>query len=82
MRQHKHILLLAKTLSFTKAAQQAHLSQSAFSKSVASFEKQLGVKIFSRTTSSVTVTDVGVRVIKEIENLLFEIDSFEKKSPI
>ena len=79
MRQHKHILLLAKTLSFTKAAQQAHLSQSAFSKSVASFEKQLGVKIFSRTTSSVTVTDVGVRVIKEIENLLFEIDSFEKK---
>lgn len=78
MRQLHHILLLAKTLSFTNAAQQAHLSQSAFSKSIASYEKQIGVKIFSRTTSSVTITDIGLRVIKEIENLLFEMDSFEK----
>lgn len=78
MRQLRYILLLAKTLSFTKAAQQAHLSQSAFSKSIAAFEKQIGVKIFSRTTSSVEITDVGARVIKEIEHLIFERDSFDK----
>src|SRR5699024_11150034 len=78
MRQLHHILLLAKTLSFTNAAQQAHLSQSASSKSIASYEKQIGVEIFSRTTTSVTITEIGRRVIKEIENLLFEMDSFEK----
>lgn len=78
MRQLKHILLLAKTLSFTKAAQQAHLSQSAFSKSIASFEKQKGIKIFSRTTSSVEVTDLGKKIIKEIEHLIYEMDSFDK----
>lgn len=78
MRQFEHILLLAKTLNFTKAARQAHLSQSAFSKSIAAFEEKRGIQVFIRTTGSVTITDLGLQVIKEIQSLVFEINNFEK----
>lgn len=78
MRQHRNILILAKTLNFTKAAEKAFMSQSAFSKSIAAYERKVGVKIFERTTNSVKITDLGLKIIQEIESFLCEFESFGK----
>ena len=78
LRKLKHVVALAETLSFSKAAQRVHIGQSAFSKSIASFEQSIGVRIFERTTNSVTVTALGQGVVKEAIRLLSETRNFEK----
>lgn len=64
-RQVEIFLALARTLSFSQAALQCHLSQPALSATVKKLEDTLGVKLFERTTRQVSLTDVG----REFERL-------------
>lgn len=50
LRQLGHLVMLADELSFTRAAIRANLSQTAFSRSIGSLEKRLGVRLFDRGT--------------------------------
>ncbi|MBP6863472.1 MAG: LysR family transcriptional regulator [Neisseriaceae bacterium] len=45
--------------SFTAAAEQLHLTNSAVSKQVARLEARLGTRLFERTTRSLSLTDAG-----------------------
>jgi len=49
----------ARHLSFTRAAVDLHLTQSAVSRQVQALESQLGVKLFTRHTRSLQLTDAG-----------------------
>jgi DNA-binding transcriptional LysR family regulator len=64
LRHLEHILLLADELNFSRAAERAHLTQSAFSRSVQAAEAAAGVKFFDRTRRSVKPTAVGLRIIE------------------
>lgn len=78
LKQLRHVVTVADTLSFSKAASMVHLSQSALSKSISSFEDETGVRIFDRTTGKVSMTLAGERVVAHAHHLLTEATNFRK----
>ena len=48
--------------SFTRAAAELHLTQSAISRQVQVLEEQLGVRLFERSTRSLALTPAGARL--------------------
>lgn len=64
------LLALGRHLSFTKAANDLYLSQSALSKRVKRMEQELEIRLFDRTTTAVVLTAAGVQVLGRAEELL------------
>ncbi|NII10531.1 LysR family transcriptional regulator [Oleiagrimonas sp. C23AA] len=60
----------AVTKSFRAAAEQLGVSPSAFSHAIAGLERQLGVRLFNRTTRSVALTEAGRQFLLRIEPAL------------
>ena len=67
----------ARTLSFTKAAEECGLSPSAVSKAVSRLESQLGVKLFDRTTRAIRLTEEGQTYFDTCEQALRNISQAE-----
>jgi DNA-binding transcriptional LysR family regulator len=65
---------VARERSFTRAAAQLGMSQSALSHTVRGLEQHLGLRLLNRTTRSVSPTEAGLRLIREVEPRLNEID--------
>jgi len=63
-------LAVARTLSFSQAAQQMHLSQSALSALVARLEETIGARLFERTTRAVALTAAGSVLALHADELL------------
>jgi DNA-binding transcriptional LysR family regulator len=55
----------AETGSFSAAARRLGVTPAAVSKSVAKLEESLGVRLFQRTTRSLTLTELGERFLRE-----------------
>ncbi len=53
-------LAAAQNGSFTKTAEELYMTRQAVSKQIAQLEKELGMKLFDRTTASVRLTQVGI----------------------
>ncbi len=64
-----YIYEIYKEKSFSLAAKKIDVSQPALSAVVKKVEKQLGVKLFDRTTSSITLTEAGEIYISSIEKI-------------
>lgn len=63
-----HLLrLVAKFRGFTAASKACGLSQSALTRQVQSIEARLGIKVFERTTRTVTITEPGAVLLRETE---------------
>lgn len=62
--QLKYFLTINKTSSFTKAAKELFISQPHLSQSISKLEDELGVKLFNRTTHSVSLTNDGKVFLK------------------
>ena len=60
-RQLEHFLAVAAEMSFTRAADRAHVVQSALSTSVAKLERELGVALFDRSRQQIRLTPAGER---------------------
>lgn len=65
----------ARTESFTRAAQQLSLTQSAVSRQVQALEELLGVPLFQRVGRRVVLTDVGRMYLRELTGPLERIRS-------
>ena len=65
---------ISKRESFTKAADDIYVSQSALSKSVKSLEQELNVTLIDRTSKSFNLTEEGRILYVEGEKLLQYID--------
>lgn len=52
-------LAVAEHLNFTKAAEELHVTHPAVSQQIQSLEKELGAKLFQRSTRSVRITEAG-----------------------
>ncbi len=61
LRHLEHFVAVAGEMSFTRAAQQAHVVQSALSTSIAKLERELGVSLFDRTRQQISLTAAGER---------------------
>lgn len=60
----------ARTLSFTKAAEELNLTQSAISRQIRALEESLGVALFERRTRALLLTVEGRRLQKTAEEVL------------
>jgi DNA-binding transcriptional LysR family regulator len=70
LRHLEHFLAVAEEQSFTRAATRIHLVQSALSVSVRSLERDLGTRLFDRTTHRVQLTDAGTALVVEARRTL------------
>lgn len=66
---------VAREKSFTRAAAQLGVSQSALSHTIRSLESRLGMRLLTRTTRSVSATDVGERLLATLAPRFDEIYS-------
>tara|TARA_R110001583_G_scaffold40778_1_gene130075 strand:- start:324 stop:1226 length:903 start_codon:yes stop_codon:yes gene_type:complete len=60
--------IAAKCLSFTKAAEELHLTQGAVSQRIKQLELQLGFKLFVRLTRKLELTEEGRRLFETVHN--------------
>ncbi|WOI11895.1 LysR family transcriptional regulator [Thalassospira lucentensis] len=68
------IIAVARRGSFRAAAHELGMSPTALSNAVAALEKRLDVRLFNRTTRSVSLTEAGDRFIARIAPAVSEID--------
>jgi DNA-binding transcriptional LysR family regulator len=68
-------LAVARERSFTRAAAQLGISQSALSQTVRGLEARLGLRLLTRTTRSVAPTEAGERLIRAAGPRLDEISA-------
>ena len=66
---------VARERSFTRAAAQLGVSQSALSHAVRGLETRLGLRLLNRTTRSVAPTELGERLLRTVAPRLDEIDA-------
>jgi DNA-binding transcriptional LysR family regulator len=79
-----HVLALARHRHFGRAAKEVFLTQSALSRSVQAFERQLGVRLFDRGRDGVEPTAFGELVVERarsiasgLQDLVREIDQLK-----
>jgi len=73
-RQLQYAIALFETRNFSQVAEKLNISQPALSKQILSLENELGVKLFDRSTSPVTVTPAGWHFIREAKELIYKED--------
>lgn len=71
----RELIVLAEKLSFTDAAELLFISQSALSKHVAAAEREVGFRIFERSTVNVGLTDPGRALV---EGLRTVVDAYDE----
>ncbi|WP_425218789.1 LysR family transcriptional regulator [Ralstonia solanacearum] len=75
-------LAVARERSFTRAAAQLGVSQSALSHTIRALEARLGLRLLTRTTRSVSPTEAGERLIQSVaprfEAITDELAAFEE----
>src|SRR5262245_42305780 len=67
-------LAVARERSFTKAAAQLGVSQSALSHTIRGLEARLGLRLLTRTTRSVSPTEAGERLLQTVGHRFEEIE--------
>jgi DNA-binding transcriptional LysR family regulator len=79
LRQLRYLDAVARHLSFTQAARELHVAQSALSQQVRGLERELGVELLRRTTRSVVVTEPGELVLARARRALAEADGVREE---
>lgn len=74
LRQLRAFVHVAREASFSRAAERMHLSPSALSVLVSGLERELGAKLFDRTTRRLEPTVLGREMLARTERLLGEVD--------
>lgn len=86
LQQLRYLLAVNRTLNFSKAADEMFISQPTLSHQIKKLEDELGVRLITRTTRSVAMTDVGRAVAEQAEqvieatNRIIDITNEEKRS--
>jgi DNA-binding transcriptional LysR family regulator len=66
---------VAKERSFTKAAAKLAVSQSALSQTIRALEERIGLRLLTRTTRSVALTEAGERMLETVAPRFEEIEA-------
>lgn len=65
----RYFLTVAREESITRAAQVLHITQPTLSRQLAQLEEQMGVKLFSRGTRKIALTNEGVLLRRRAEEI-------------
>jgi DNA-binding transcriptional LysR family regulator len=75
LQQLRSFAAVARHRHFTRAASELHIGQPAVSQHVRRLETELGVRLISRTTRSVELTEAGRLMLERCERSLAELDA-------
>lgn len=78
VRKFEQVLAVARTGSFTRAAEELNISQPALSRSISNLEERFGIRLFERGRVGASLTAVGKLAVAEAEELLRRAGSFER----
>ncbi len=73
----RYIVALARERHFGRAAEKSFVSQPTLSVAVKKLEDELGVALFERGGSEVTVTPVGARIVEQAQRVLEEASTIK-----
>lgn len=73
-KQLEYFAAVARTLSFTEAANEVYVSQPALSRGIVSLENELGVSLLNRNHHTVSLTPAGTLLASELPDLRKELD--------
>ena len=79
-KQMKYFMTVIDCNSFTEAAEQCFISQSAISQQIKSLEKELGVELLVRENRQFTLTPAGEYFYRHGKVLLDEIEDFKEET--
>lgn len=74
----RNIVAVARNRSFSRAAEDLHITQPALSRSIAAFEAQYGVRLFDRGRGGVAVTPPGRLVVEQAQAMLSAAGDLER----
>lgn len=74
LRQLRAFVAVARTSSFTLAAESLYVTQSALSGLIKEFEKTLGVRVIDRSTRRIHLSDMGRELFPLVEKILNDLD--------
>ncbi|WP_300648527.1 LysR family transcriptional regulator [Paenalcaligenes sp.] len=63
----------ARYMSFTQAANELHVTQSAVSHRIKTLEEELGMRLFKRENSKLVLTEEGEQLLPELSNIFYQI---------
>ena len=75
LRLLRYFLTVAKEQSFTKAAEQLHITQPTLSRQMAAFEEDLGITLFIRNGKKISLTDEGILLKRRALEILIAFTS-------
>lgn len=85
IRQLQYVLALARNKNFTKTANELFITQPSLSSQISMIEEELGVKLFERSTRSVSLTpagktfcELGEKVIADWDEMIGSVGQFIK----
>src|ERR1700760_4448703 len=79
LHQLRCFVAAAEELHFGRAAQRLEMLPSALGRFIRLLEEDLGTRLMTRTTRSVTLTDDGTALLKEARSLLAQADALAAK---
>ncbi|MDE2410198.1 MAG: LysR family transcriptional regulator [Sphingomonadales bacterium] len=77
LRRLRYLVTLANRLSYARAAEDLGITQSALTRAIQSLEREMGLRLFDRDQSGVSLTEAGQRVVEKAETLLANAKDFE-----
>ena len=77
LRQFTYVDMVATCGSFTKAAAKLFISQPALSNYIGKVEEELGVKLFDRSSTPLTLTYAGEQYLKRARVILGQIHEMD-----
>lgn len=77
-RQLQYAILLSQLRNFSQVAEKLNITQPALSKQIMALEKELGVKLFDRSSNPLSLTPAGEFFIRKAEDLLYKEDQLLK----
>ena len=70
LRVLRYFLAVARDEKFTRAAEQLHVTQPTLSRQIAELEAELGVKLFTRSSHNIVLTEEGMMLKRRAQEIL------------
>lgn len=75
LRVLNYFLAIAREENFTRAAEQLHVTQPTLSRQIADLEAELGVKLFTRSSHNIVLTEDGMLLRRRAQEILTLADN-------